>query len=82
MVSATIPLKPLTVNHFLFVPKKGKPLYKIMPELIEKEIMERANTSSCAGIFCKPGITLFSGPVPNNLTKKFTTTKDKPDRTM
>lgn len=49
-------------------------------ELIPNEIRERAKTNSCAGIFCNPGITVFDGPIPNNLTKKFTTKKDSPDK--
>jgi hypothetical protein len=41
--------------------------------------MERANTNSWAGIFCKPGITEFDGPIPNNFTKKLTTKNDNPE---
>jgi hypothetical protein len=46
------------------------------------EMIERAKTNSWAGIFCNPGITVFDGPMPNNLTKKLTTKKDRPDKTI
>ena len=82
MVKAIIPLIPRMVSHFLLFPKNGSPRLRITTELIEKDIMERANTNSCAGIFCKPGITLFVGPIPKSLTKKFTIKKDNPDRIM
>jgi hypothetical protein len=49
---------------------------------MEKEIMDLAKTNSCAGIFCNPGITLFSGPVPNNFTKKLTTKNESPESTI
>ncbi len=44
------------------------------------ETIERLSTSSCAGIFCKPGKIVCSLPIPNSLTKKFTTKKDNPDK--
>ena len=51
-----------------------------MVELILNEMIDLANTNSWAGIFCKPGITLFIGPIPNSFTKKLTTKNDNPDR--
>lgn len=82
IVNAIIPEKPRINNHFLFTPNRGKFLRLMINKLIVNETIERLRTSSCEGIFCKPEKSVCSLPIPKSLTKKFTTKKDNPDKTI
>lgn len=82
IVRAIMPAKPRMSNHFLLTPNNGSFLRLMIKKLIVNEIMERDKTNSCAGIFCKFGKRCCSFPIPKSLTKKLTTKKDNPDKTI